>query len=562
VHAYQRLAACVGHTDASTRDITTEAEALLETALQGVRDASAPHKLFSKSITDDDDELGDACLEGTDFLVVKFSSVTPEKVETLLDGSPALQRAVTAAAPSPRSPHAVVASLAPLVTVQHVTGSGVVGGGVCVSKPEAWAKLCAPPAADPHLVKRGGVDAVLALQQDTRTIFARVGSWNLRAVSNALGHGLPGCLPHKAAYVRSLITSQGWTAVALQEAPPDTLEQPPAAGDPAAPRKSFIDRFVECLQLDTLPGAWACVGQTLPLADGAGTEHALVLYNATVWELNNVYTLQTAPFKRRPLVAVLQARGGAGTGSPEVVGGGGDGGTTAIADHHPGGRRVLALVSVHLASFDATAPQASLAATRAEAAALGPAAAAVAGRAPAGAAVLVLGDFNLAPPGSSLDPTTAAGDAWVPLLRAGYEPALGRAEPTNEADLCISRPAAAGKEYDNAWLGGGSGGGDSGAPAWVDPVPIGTALPLLALELEEFAAVHGAMEAALRGLPHQPPTALVADFMADTRARFADFARKRASDHRPISVVLHLAAATAAGDATPSGAASAPSGAA
>jgi hypothetical protein len=136
-----------------------------------------------------------------------------------------------------------------------------------------------------------------------------------------------------------------------------------------------------------------------------------------------------------------------------------------VASDGPAWGQVVGLVSVHLKATD-------LAVTRAEASRLpvvtGPVEAAVA--AAGGGAVLVVGDFNLAPP---LDPSTkcAAAGAFDGLVASGYLPLLANEQGNlaTNADRLVT--AATGPRcYDNAWFKqvpptAATGGGGGGAAA-------------------------------------------------------------------------------------------------
>ena len=321
----------------------------------------------------------------------------------------------------------------------------------------------------------------------------------------------------KIAALARLVTSERWTAIAIQEIPADNV-------------------FAEYANAEPLLREWRWV--TSPLM-GVGVQNcpeaSVFGYDPRVWKLATVdggpdttavdiFPKERFDFERAPAAIFLRSH-----------------------VHE----RTLAIVSVHMRprgkKKGEPADADPLSGTRNEVRAMEhvaawlPAAARARGCDPSSLIEVIVGDFNLAPPhhNQRLD-VDAPVDAWEPVLGTGFISAKADDKPTNVPEFCSYAA-----EYDNALV--------RGAP---QPTRVPHAAVVETTGFTVLAADVAAVERALSELPKQPGRrergaqlhdAEILSFADSMRASFNEVkkdARLRfnaaISDHKPLSLCIPM----------------------
>ncbi len=311
-------------------------------------------------------------------------------------------------------------------------------------------------------------------------VVSRIGSWNMRA-SSIFGTGLPDCLVEKTACLMFRARYEGWTVFCLQECPSSLTAETQSRRE-----CGFIEQLIGLFRRNDYFHDWNfCSAET-----GAG-EVALTAYNSSRWRrLDSKATLSKVGDTSAEITtdrSALMLEGGGFTRKPSLV----FLQSRAIADND----LVLAVVNVHLKAFnpiqnDRTHMEARRLAhevvpwVEREAVSIGIPTISTepeARRVPLNLAILVIGDVNLAPPGSYMERTTHPRDAWDPLLQRGFRAVLPSGnlglpgDPTNISLYPSSTP----RELDNAFF----------------RQPIQTAFVIPSFEIEAFGIVHKLPEA-------------------------------------------------------------------
>lgn len=309
-------------------------------------------------------------------------------------------------------------------------------------------------------------------------VVARIGSWNMRA-SSIFGTGLPDCLVEKTACLMFRARYEGWTVFCLQECPSSLTAETQSRRE-----CGFVEHLIGLFRRNDYFHDWNfCSAET-----GAG-EVALTAYDSSRWRrLDSAATLSedgATPAEMSTDRCALMLEGGGFTRKPSLV----FLQSRAIADND----LVLAVVNVHLKAFnhdDRTHMEARRLAhevvpwVEREAISIGMPTISTeleARREPLDLAILVIGDVNLAPPGSYMERTTHPRDAWDPLLQRGFHAVLPSGnlglpgDPTNISLYPSSTP----RELDNAFF----------------RQPIQTASVIPSLEIEASGIVHKLPEA-------------------------------------------------------------------
>ena len=401
------------------------------------------------------------------------------------------------------------------------------------------------------------INTALALHPLTAE-FSRIGTWNLLAVAeNKWCEN-----SSKAAVVAFVAEREGWSACALQEC------------SSAAPEndEDYVKHGGFLTQWEFRRGRDVGVGNT---AGKSESEAAVFAWRRDIWDqihspdntaplfytntnintntdtaITSTATTSTSSdvlsssFKRKPALIFLRSKIGLSS-------------TTTTP------QRVLALISVHLKSFDKTLDKTKLEArllgteivdwVLQESAALNIDADSL--------VTLICGDFNLAPPRCERDPSTAPGDSWSELTNRHFSPALIDNTPTNIFEFSADATATlSAKSYDNGFL-------NVGSKTLISPYPKGHVIQTTSTSFAEelnasklhritlpLPALLDQMNIACTTLEtKQQPSFEPGVLSSFTRAIKNDARKlfiKRISDHKPLTITLFHAAAVAGAGST------------
>ena len=283
------------------------------------------------------------------------------------------------------------------------------------------------------------VDSQNQIAADVDNVIARIGSWNMRASSN-FGTGLPDCLIEKTACLMFRAKSEAWTVFVLQECPSSLT-----AATVTRQEYGFVEKLIGQFQKNEYFRNW----NFCPAETGEG-EVAITAYDTSRWRREDTEAPNApAEVGKEPNALMLEGRY---TRRPSLV--------FLRSREVSNNDLVLAIVNVHLKAFssvhdDTTHMEARRLASDVvpwvEKEALG--LPTLLGK-PDRLAVLVIGDVNLAPPGSYMDGRTHPRDMWDGLLQKGFNvvlPSGDQGRPGDPTNLLLY-PASTPRELDNAFF--------------------------------------------------------------------------------------------------------------